>query len=61
MTNKAQNCEVAGTRWGMALTKHLYVRVKPKGKGFSILNYVRVQVGSYNTTTIRAAFWRRDG
>ena len=60
MTNKSQNYEIAGTRWGMALTKHLHVRAKPKCKGFSILNYVRMQVGSYNTTTIRIGFWEKQ-
>ena len=60
MTNKSQNYEVAGTRGGMTLTKHLYVRSKPEYKGFSILNYVMMQVGSYNTTTIRTGFWEKQ-
>ena len=60
MTNKSQNCEVSGTRWGMAITKHLHIRSKPKCKGFPILNYVRVQIGSYNTPTIRIAFWEKQ-
>ena len=60
MTNKSQNCEVSGTRWGMAITKHLYIRPKSKCKGFPILNYVGVQIESYNTTTIRIVFWEKQ-
>ena len=60
MVNKAQNYEVAGARGGMLLTKHLHVRSTQKCKEFSILNYLRMQINFFKTTTIRIDFWEKQ-
>ena len=59
MTNKSQNYRIAERLSNSDLIKHLYILSPSHSKWSRILDFVRLQIASPNTTTVHEEFWKR--
>ena len=57
MLNKTKNYKIVAIRRNINLTNHLYAMLPLKHKWCSILDYSRLRLTAYNTSTARKWFW----
>ena len=60
MTNKSQNYKIIDRSSNSDLIKHLYILSPSHNKWSRMLDFVRLQIASPNTTAVNEEFWRRD-
>ena len=59
MTNKSQNYKIAERSSNSGLTKHLYIMLPRRSKWSRMLDFVRLQIASSDTTVVNKEFWKR--